>query len=45
MFSNKQVQVEEFIKFENTPFKWENKIKYLGITINKNLNFFFRVLK
>jgi len=39
MFSKKQVQADEIIKFGDTPIKWENKIKYLGITIDKNLNF------
>jgi len=39
MFSNKQVQADEIIKFGDTPIKWENKIKYLGIFIDKNLNF------
>jgi len=39
IFSNKQVQNDELVKFRDTPIKWENKIKYLGITIDKNLNF------
>jgi len=39
MFRNKQVQPHEIIKFGDTPIKWENKIKYLGITNDKNLKF------
>jgi len=39
MFSNKQIQADELIKFGDTPIKWKHKIKYLGITIDKNFNF------
>ena len=45
MFTNKQIQADEFIKSGDTPIKWENKIKYLPqvFTIDKNLNFSFHV--
>jgi len=32
MFTNKQIQADEFIKFRDSPIKWENKIK-LSTTI------------
>jgi len=43
MFSNKQIQAGEYIKFGDAPIKWKTKVRYLGVTIDKNLNFKFHV--
>jgi len=32
MFSSKQMQAGEYIKFGDTPIKLKTKVKYLGVT-------------
>ncbi|CAI6374197.1 unnamed protein product [Macrosiphum euphorbiae] len=39
MFSNKQTRAGDCVKFGDTPIKWSNNIKYLGVTIDKKLSF------
>lgn len=39
LFSNKSTIRSSKIKIHNTPIKWSSSIKYLGITIDKKLNF------
>jgi len=39
LFSNKSPRNIQQIKIKNTPIKWSPSIKYLGVTIDKNLTF------
>jgi hypothetical protein len=39
LFSHKRTSPTRTLKLNGTNLKWENKAKYLGVTINRTLNF------